>query len=130
MTFRHLASLQRPRFPTPNRAEVVATVSALDGAKRPLFTFAPDGGFGEGHLSVQGRPGTYALTCCLPGRGRFRYCDPGRNGPEEVEVYSRGFLRDYVSGRYVCADLTRVLGVVRHFWEHGEPHPAVGWETV
>ncbi len=130
MTFRHLVSLQRARFPTPTWAEVVASVCALNGAERPLFTFAPDGGFGEGHLSVQGRPGAYLLTGYLTGHGRFRYRGPHRESSEEVEIYSHELLHDSVDERYVCADLTRVLGVVRHFWEHGELHPAVSWETA
>src|SRR5581483_8588871 len=41
MTFAYLASLQRPRFPPPDWAEVVAAVCALEGAERPLFTLAP-----------------------------------------------------------------------------------------
>jgi hypothetical protein len=108
----------------------VASVSALNGADRPLFTLAPDGGFAEGFLTVQGRPGAYTLTAYLTGRGRFRYYDPHRGSTEEVEIYSDGLLQDYASERYVCADLTRVLGVVRHFWEYGDLHPAVSWEKV
>ncbi len=130
MTFSHLVSLQRPRFPPPNWAEIVASVRALSGAERPLFTLAPKGGLAEGHLTVQGRPGAYTLTAYYPGNGRFRYHEPDRDSTEAVEIYSHENLRDYVDPRYVCPDLTRVLGVVRHFWEYGELHPAVMWEKV
>jgi hypothetical protein len=129
-TFSHLVPYQRPQFPPPSWEEVVAFVRALNGADRPLFTLAPDGGFMEGYLTVQGRPGAYTLTAYLIGRGRFRYYDPHRDDTEEVEIYSHELLRDYANGRYVCADLTRVLGLVRHFWEYGELHPAVHWEKV
>jgi hypothetical protein len=130
MTFSHLVSLQQPRFPPPSWAEVVASIRALNGAERPLFTLAPDGGSVDGSLTVQGRPGAYTLTAYFPGCGRFRYYDSQRDSAEEVEIYSCELLWDYVDERYVCADLTRVLGVVRHFWEYGELHPAVSWEKV
>jgi hypothetical protein len=128
-TSSHLASLHRPQLP-PTWAEVVAAITALNGAERPLFTFAPAGRLGEGHLIVQGRSGAYTLTAYLPGYGRFRYYDPHRESTKEVEIYCHELLRDYVSDRYVCAELTSVLGVARHFWEHGDLHPAVKWEKV
>ena len=130
MTFAYLASLQRPRFPPPDWAEVVAAVCALEGAERPLFTLAPRGASAWGFLTVQGRPGAYTLTAYFPGRGRFRYSDLCGRGEEEVEVYGHELLWDYTERRYVCEDLVRVLGVVRHFWEYGELHPAVSWEKV
>ncbi len=126
----HLVSLQRPRFPPPRWAEVVAEVRAIDGATRPLYTLAPKDDSADGYFTVQGRPGAYAMAAYLPGRGRFRYHDPGREGSEDVEIFSHELLCDYVPGRYVCADVTRVLGVVRHFWEYGELHPSVAWERV
>ena len=130
MPFSQLAALQRPCSPPPSWAEVVAFVRALDGAERPLFVLAPDGLPAEGFLAVQGRPGAYTLTAYLPGRGRFRYCDSDRDSTNEVEIVCHGMLRDYANERYVCTDLKRVLGVVRHFWEYGELHPAVGWEKL
>src|SRR5262249_47815232 len=130
MTFSHLVSLQRSRFPPPGWAEIVASVRALNGAERPLFTVVPESASPEGYLTVQGRPGAYTLTAYFPGCGRFRYHDPHRDSAEEVEIYSHELLRDYVNERYICADLTQVLGVVRHFWEYGELHPAVSWEKL
>ncbi len=81
MPFSDLAALQRPRFPPPTWAEVVASVCALDGAERPLFALAPDCGPAEGLLTVQGRPGAYTLTAYLPGRGRFRYYELQHESP-------------------------------------------------
>jgi hypothetical protein len=132
MGFRHLVSLQKPRFPPPTWAEIVTSIRALDGAKRPLFTLAPEGMSAEGYLAVQGRPGAYTLTAYFPGQGRFRYHEPDWEiaEAEEVEIFNYEDLRDYFAPRYVCTDLTRVLGVVRHFWEYGELHPAVLWEKV
>lgn len=129
-TFSQLASLQRPRFPPPGWAEVAAAVRALNGAERPLFTFAPDCEPLAGYLTVQGRPGAYTLTVYLAGRGRFRYCNPGWFGTGEVEIYSHEGVWDYADERYVCRDVTRVLDVARYFWEYGELHPAVDWEKV
>ncbi len=129
-SFSDLVWLQRPRFPPPNWAEVEASVRALDGAEHPLFSLASEGGSGLGCLTVQGQPGAYTLTAYIPGRGRFRYFDPHRDGTEEVEVYANELLFDFVDERYVCAGLPRVLDVVRHFWVYGELHPAVSWEKV
>jgi hypothetical protein len=107
---------------------VVAAVRALDGGERPLFTLVPADGAAGGYLTVQGRPGAYTLTAYVPDCGRVRYYDPQRDSTEQVEIYNYELLRDYVDGRYVCPDLTRVLGIVRYFWEYGALHPAVSWE--
>lgn len=129
-TISQLVSFQRPRFPPPGWEEVVVAVSALNAADRPLFTFAPDCEPLAGYLTVQGRPGAYTLTAYLASRGRFRYCHPDCFGTEEVKVYSHEGVWDYADERYVCTDLTQVLGVARYFWEYGELHPAVSWEKV
>jgi hypothetical protein len=130
MSFSHLVSLQRPRWPPLSWPEIVDSLQALNGADRPLFTLVPESAFLDGYLTVQGRPGAYTLTASFPGCGRFRYHEPHRDSGGEVEIYSHELLRDCVDERYICEDMTRVVGVVRHFWEFGELHPAVCWERV
>src|SRR5262245_35050531 len=119
MNLNHLLSLQQPLSPPPSWEAIVAGVSALNGADRPVFTLAPQSGSEDGLLMVQGRPGAYTVTVLLTGQGRFRYFDPNRDGTEEVEICNGDLLFDYVDPRYVCPELTRVLGVVQHFWEYG-----------
>lgn len=129
MTFNQLVLLQRPRFPPPSWAEIVDSVCALDGAKRPLFTLEPEDSSLNGCLTVQGRPGAYTLTAYFPGCGYFRFHDPHRDN-SEVEIYRHDLLWDFVEERYVSEDLIQVLGVVRYFWEYGELHPSVNWEKL
>jgi hypothetical protein len=129
-TGNHLNQFQWPPLPPPGWAEVAASVSSLDGAKRPLFTFAPDGAPAEGCMSVQGRPGAYTLAANLSGHGRFRYFDPDKGGAKEVLIFSDELLRNYASERYICADLSMVLELVRYFWRNGELHPIANWEKV
>ena len=130
MNPRQLIALQRPSFPLPTWAEIEASICALNGADRPLFTLAPLEGLAEGHLSVQGREGAYAITAYLPGRGRFRYLERDVDCDNEVEMYNDGGLWDYVASHYVCTNVKRALGVVRYFWEYGELHPSVMWEKA
>jgi hypothetical protein len=130
MIFRRLFSIQRPQVPPPTWKEIAASIRALGGADRPIFTLTPEGGHAEGILTVQGHREAYTMTVYLPCRGRFRYCNPHCNGSAEVEIYGYEGLWDYVDKRFICTDLLQVLGVVRFFWEYGELHPAMNWEKV
>jgi hypothetical protein len=124
-----LKSLQRPCFPPPSWAEIESSLHALNGADRPLLTLVPQGGLPEGYLTVQGRPDAYTLSAYVPGRGRFRYVDETMSC-QDVKIHSYANLRDYAERSYICTELTRVVGIVRHFWEFGQLHPSMTWEAV
>ena len=68
------------------------------------------------------------MTDYLTGRRRFPYYDLDRDGADEAETYGPELLWDHVGGRCACTDMSRMPGVIRHFWKNGELHPAVSRE--
>lgn len=114
--------------PDPDWPAIEAAVRRLDRDEWPFVWLhvappvedePPAGG-----LCVTGGRGEYEVLS--PRGGRFvRYCDPAR-GDRWVRIWESDQGTEQRE-RFLCNDLGRVLGLVRHFAELGELDPSVTW---
>jgi hypothetical protein len=117
--------------PGPTWPDIEQAIRRLDRKEWPIIHLHTcehvPGREPENMLSVIGGRGEYSLLFMPKTGPEVHYCDESR-GDAVIRVWEsdQGSL---VIERHLCNQLSKVLSIVKHFFENGELDPSVRWEA-
>jgi WD40 repeat protein len=81
----------------------------------------------DGHLNVIGGNGIYSIDGATSKEGRHRLFDSNHSRTRQVDVWlsDQGFTTQEA---FVCFELSTVLRVAKHFYDHHSFDPSVEWQ--